>query len=238
MSWHGAACLMKATAQISDGPGAPWPTPGIGDGMVGDTSHQARKSDHNPDYSMGGVVRAIDVGIAGRPARDIINGFLKDYRTWYVIHDGIIYSRTYGFAPRRYTGSNPHGHHIHESIQGANGVSVAFAYQVERDTRDWQFTGALSPTPPQPPRIYFPVLMYQFKVALGVKNGKIKSRRAVRVVQAKIGVKPDGIVGPKTLTAWRQVERKYGKVGRLGLPDAKTLRKLGIRMEFKDTVKR
>jgi hypothetical protein len=31
------------------------------DGGVGDARHQKQKSDHNPDFSAGGVVRAIDV---------------------------------------------------------------------------------------------------------------------------------------------------------------------------------
>lgn len=104
------------------------------DGWIGDPSHQARPSDHNPDWKATGIVRALDIDISpdGRPdvdlRRTILRVAIKDPRVWYVISNGVIYSRTYGFTPRRYTGSNPHTAHVHISlVKSANNF----------DTRPW-----------------------------------------------------------------------------------------------------
>lgn len=97
------------------------------DGWIGDPSHAARVSDHNPDWRASGrsygIVRAIDIDISpdGRPDVDlrkvILNAAIGDDRVWYVISNGVIYSRTYGWTPRRYTGSNPHYAHVHISLR-------------------------------------------------------------------------------------------------------------------------
>ena len=98
------------------------------DGAVGDTSHQARKSDHNPDWSTGGWVRAIDIDedLNGRNGSDpvladqlvdqIIEIAKSDKRLKYVIFEGRIWSVTSKWRPRKYVGVNPHNHHIHISF--------------------------------------------------------------------------------------------------------------------------
>lgn len=86
------------------------------DGWIGDASHQASKSDHNPDWDAGGVVRAIDVTSKDIDADVVIRALVKDSRVNYVIHRGQIYSRVRDFRPKRYTGANPHNHHVHVSI--------------------------------------------------------------------------------------------------------------------------
>lgn len=103
------------------------------DGWIGDASHAARPSDHNPCWNCPGrskgIVRAIDIDITpdGNPNEDlrvqVIKAAVGDPRVWYVISNGIIYSRTHGFKPLRYTGSNPHTGHVHVSLNGANGVN-------------------------------------------------------------------------------------------------------------------
>lgn len=140
-SWYLAPALRALTDEINrEWPKAQqWPTVSIGDGWIGDTSHQARKSDHNPDYSAGGVVRAVDIGIAGRNAQAILDAVIGDRRVWYVIHKGIIYNRKYGWAAHKYTGSNPHNTHIHVSLLGME-LSAANAKKHETDTGPW-FTG-------------------------------------------------------------------------------------------------
>lgn len=90
------------------------------DGWIGDKAHAARKSEHNPDAK--GCVHAIDVDIDdGDPGRDLARELLKacigHKAVWYVIYNGVIYSRTYNWAARKYTGSNPHKTHVHISIQ-------------------------------------------------------------------------------------------------------------------------
>ena len=87
------------------------------DGWIGDPSHQASVSDHNPDYSAGGVVRAIDVDKDGIDANHLVAVLCRDYRVEYVIWAGHIYSRRYGFRKRIYNGSNGHYHHVHVSIR-------------------------------------------------------------------------------------------------------------------------
>lgn len=96
------------------------------DGWIGDTSHQATPSDHNPDPDTG-VVRAIDIDRdldkKDRDAMEHLVGQLRRYcrnrqdhdRVAYIIFDGLIASNTYGWGWRPYSGSNPHDHHAHIS---------------------------------------------------------------------------------------------------------------------------
>ena len=103
------------------------------DGSVGDTSHQAAVSDHNPDYSSNppGVVRAIDVDedlAKGDPdAMFRLVNQLREYceagkdhqRVAYIIYEGKITSGTYASSYwkwRTYTGSNSHSIHAHISF--------------------------------------------------------------------------------------------------------------------------
>jgi len=103
------------------------------DGWIGDTSHQARPSDHNPCWGCLGdseaVVRAVDldrdldpkdrtamerlVGQLRRMARDRQDGD----RLSYIIFDGAIASDTGGWVWRPYYGTNPHDHHCHVSFK-------------------------------------------------------------------------------------------------------------------------
>lgn len=98
------------------------------DGAVGDTSHQARKSDHNPDWENGGFVRAIDIDEdllgakkpdpveANKLCLQLVELGKKDKRLKYIIFEGKIYSATYKWASKPYTGVNAHSHHIHVSF--------------------------------------------------------------------------------------------------------------------------
>jgi hypothetical protein len=85
------------------------------DGWIGDTAHSARKSDHNPDYSAGGIVRAIDVTNAGINVDKFVSCVIRDVRTRYVITRGRIWTRENGW--QKYTGSNGHYHHVHVSVR-------------------------------------------------------------------------------------------------------------------------
>ena len=94
------------------------------DGWIGDTAHNARKSDHNPDKQ--GWVRAIDID------SDLVKGSSKeswllaeqiktialkgDKRISYVIHQHRIASPRQKWAWRVYKGANPHVSHIHISF--------------------------------------------------------------------------------------------------------------------------
>ena len=91
------------------------------DGWIGDASHQASTtSDHNPDWSAGGVVRAIDIDADLLPqagnhqAAETLAEELRQLarthertRIAYIIFQGRIASERENFAWRRYSGSNP-----------------------------------------------------------------------------------------------------------------------------------
>lgn len=99
------------------------------DGWIGDKAHQAKKSEHNPDEK--GCVHAADFDIDdndnGRDLRrEIIASAVGHKAVWYVISNGVIWSRTYGWKARRYTGSNKHNTHVH--------VSILLTESAEKDT--------------------------------------------------------------------------------------------------------
>ena len=95
------------------------------DGALGDASHAARPSEHNPCWSCTGyqygIIRARDFDIddndAGRDLRrELLASCIGHPAVWYVISNGIIYSRTFNWAARKYNGPNPHTGHVHVSI--------------------------------------------------------------------------------------------------------------------------
>ncbi len=113
-TWHLAPSLKRLQYELDDRyPGRPK------DGTIGDAAHAARPSEHNPDRDSDGMPRgavsAMDV-YTGKVPSSLVQTLIKDKRVWYVIHKRVIYSRTYGFRPRAYTGSNPHNSHIHISL--------------------------------------------------------------------------------------------------------------------------
>ena len=117
--------LSKAAEQLRSEINAKYPKRDKrSDGWIGDTAHNARKSDHNPDKQ--GWVRAIDID------SDLVKGSSKeswllaeqiktialkgDKRISYVIHQHRIASPLKKWAWRVYKGSNPHVSHIHISF--------------------------------------------------------------------------------------------------------------------------
>lgn len=103
------------------------------DGSIGNAEHAARQSDHNPDSD--GMVHAIDVDVDGIPSAEIVAYLVAqaksgaDTRAWYIIHRGVIYSRTYRWVPRPYTGKNKHDQHFH--------ISLRYVKSVEGNRAPW-----------------------------------------------------------------------------------------------------
>jgi hypothetical protein len=90
------------------------------DGTKGDDAHAGRISDHNPDWSAGGVVRAIDVDKDGIDVQQLLDATVRDHRVAYVIWNRRIASATEDGTPwdwEPYNGTNPHDKHIHISIK-------------------------------------------------------------------------------------------------------------------------
>lgn len=79
-----------------------WPKDGISKG-------------HNPDSK--GCVHAIDVDKDGIDPMWIVRNIRKPSGVlWYIIWNRKLYSNTYGWVERAYTGSNPHTDHMHIEI--------------------------------------------------------------------------------------------------------------------------
>lgn len=84
------------------------------DGIMGDAAHQARPSDHN----LGNAVDITHDPASGADGELIASMAIQDARTTYVIWNREIYSRARAAEGwRKYTGSNPHTHHVHISVR-------------------------------------------------------------------------------------------------------------------------
>lgn len=159
------------------------------DGWLGDSAHAARKSEHNPDDR--GIVHADDITISGIDKARVLKSLIGHPAVWYVIHNGRIWSRTHDWRPHRYTGPNPHAHHIHVSIRLA------------KDAEDW--AGSWLETPNRPPARALHEGMrgkdvMKWQRALGVPVDGIfgpQTTRAVNDLKRHHGWPPDGIVGPR-----------------------------------------
>jgi len=118
------------------------------DGSIGDAAHASTSSDHNPDETGAtpyedadsvNEVHAIDVdkdlnraGWSMDRAVGIIVARHRlglDNRLQNVIYRGLIYSRSWGWTAREYTGPNPHNEHAH--------YSARYTSAQESDTRPW-----------------------------------------------------------------------------------------------------
>lgn len=151
------------------------------DGWLGDTSHQARYSEHNPDDR--GIVHAIDIDtdrLTPAEKNRLLKALIGHPAVWYVIHEGRIWSRTYGWRARKYTGPNPHAGHIHVSIRlvpaAENWVGTWLA-KASRPAKRW-------------------------------REGD--SGEALKRWQRLLGVEADGVYGPKTAAAVNRVKREQG----------------------------
>ncbi len=148
------------------------------DGWLGDADHQARLSQHNPDEW--NLVRALDLDTDGINVARVLKSLIGAPGVWYVIHDGRIWSRTFGWKPRRYTGPNPHEGHIHVSLlldYAAAFVDHSWLTQVRRPAKRWR---------------------------QGDRG------EALQRWQRLLGVEPDGVYGPQTAAAVNRLKREQG----------------------------
>jgi hypothetical protein len=174
-----------------------WPSRSrVSDGWRGDAAHQARKSEHNPDGR--GIVHAIDITTAGIDKARTLKALIGHPAVWYVIHDGRIWSRTYGWKARRYTGANPHAHHIH--------VSIRLAADAELWAGKWLGV-ARRPAARDLHRGMSGTDVAKWQRALGVTaDGQFgaKTQAAVNAFKARHGWAQDGVIGPRVRKALRE----------------------------------
>lgn len=137
--WRTGRSIQTLASQVDNFWPKRWSTPGatVADGTLGDTAHQNRSSDHNPNIADGSykVVTAIDITDHDASGQDmaLLTEALRrsrDPRIKYVIHDrdgrGGRPSQMFSSYPtslypawtwRPYSGSNPHVSHAHISVQ-------------------------------------------------------------------------------------------------------------------------
>ncbi len=120
----------------------------VSDGSIGDTAHASSSSDPNPDETGAtpyadsdriNDVHAIDVDkdlrrsgwTMARAVGIIVDRHRRglDDRLQNVIFNGKIYSRSWGWTARDYSGSNPHDKHAH--------FSARYTTAAESDTSRW-----------------------------------------------------------------------------------------------------
>lgn len=118
------------------------------DGSIGDSAHASSSSDHNPDETGTtpyedadnlNEVHAIDVDVELRKAGWSMAKAVEiivtrhrsgaDDRLQNVIYNRRIWSRSWGWTAREYTGSNPHDKHAH--------FSSRYTTAAESNTRPW-----------------------------------------------------------------------------------------------------
>lgn len=120
MSYYLALSLNELRDQVNER----WPKRDkASDGWIGDTAHNARKSDHNPDYADGGVVRALDIDKDGIDVDELLKVVVGADWVAYVIWNKRIWTHAKGWQP--YYGANLHTKHVHVSIRHTKAAELA-----------------------------------------------------------------------------------------------------------------
>lgn len=121
--------LAPALDRLRDEVNAKWPNRSkASDGWIGDPSHSARTSDHNPNNR--GSVNAMDVTASGIDTEVLIAAAKKHPSVRYIIFNRRIMNRDIGnFRSRPYSRSNPHTAHVH--------ISLYQRRSAEDDKRSW-----------------------------------------------------------------------------------------------------
>lgn len=203
MSYH----LAKSLDDLRDETNAKWPKRDkASDGWIGDAAHNARKSDHNPDYSAGGIVRAIDVDKDGINVDTFLNAVIYDPRVSYVIWNRRIWG---GTRWRKYEGSNAHTKHIHVSIKHTSAAARGGSWGLGKIAPTGKPENAVvknvkdqSPSNPPNGSTTFPTDYADLKI-----NGNYKSweQGAIQILMHQLGYKAN--------------KQWDGKIGKLGYTD-------------------
>lgn len=174
------------------------------DGSIGDTAHASSSSDHNPDETgatpsedadSDNEVHAIDVdrdlrraGWSMNRAVEVIVGRHRsgeDDRLQNVIWNGRIWSRSWGWTARVYTGSNPHDKHAH--------FSARYTTTQERNTRAWGLLEAEEDDMPTADEVANKVVE---KMTEAMRNGNpLEERVGAAPLNYAGGGLPEGLTG-------------------------------------------
>lgn len=219
-SWHLAPSLVRLRAEINKR----WPKRDkTSDGSIGDASHSSRSSDHNPNGRRS--VNAIDTDKDGISPATLVAAAKKHPAVNYVIWNRVIYSRSRGFAGKRYTGVNPHNKHIH--------VSILQSSSAEKSTRGWGIATATATA--VKPYVYptgvpaFPGLL----VSGSKSNAVHTAQRRMNIINVLPKINEDGAFGANTVRNVKAFQKRAGitQDGKIGavtwkmLWDPKNVRK-------------
>lgn len=215
------------------------------DGSIGDQAHAARSSEHNPDRDPDpmprGFVSALDITKDSAAQMEALRkALIADPRVWYVIHDGTIWSRTYGFKPRKYTGSNPHREHLHVSLMqtgsGAKGGKWGLGKPTPTKPAPEKPT---QPAEPEPEKDTVRVSRVADAARQDAKAGwpgdAPNQAKLVELALVKAGLLDkkyaDGLFGTKTVEAYSAWQRSLGFKGddADGIPGFQSLRRLAVK---------
>jgi len=202
-----ALCCLQALREAT----ARWPNRDrSSDGIMGDTAHQQRHSDHNDGNAFDlthDPTHGVDCGVLSRLV-------INDNRVTYVISNRQIYNRARvaeGWRP--YTGLNPHNRHMHVSIRAASRDDLSpWPWSASAANRPFTskqpILGGHAPSYPGTPlrqgsqgthvRTIQPRLKdLGYAITIDGIFGP-GTREAVAAFQRKTNLLADGIVGPKT----------------------------------------
>ena len=187
------------------------------DGWIGDTAHQATKSEHNPNKL--GAVRAIDIthdpahGFDSWEFADMLR-LQADPRVYYIISNGRIAAPSIqNNAWRAYNGKNPHDHHVHISVDPDNAKLYDDPKEWSLKIGDWNKNKTTAPAAPSNPVLkqgskgdWVKKLQILLKMPVKEQDGDFgpKTKAAVVSFQKTKGLVSDGIVGAYTWKALGQ----------------------------------
>ena len=212
MGWRLAESLKRLREQVNEA----YPNRDkSSDGSIGDTSHSARKSDHNPNPA--GVVTAIDIDADLSPSVNV--GTLiaalrasRDPRIKYIIWRGQITVKGDISRLKNYTGPNGHFHHAH--------ISVSSDRSLYDSRKDWNITGTET-SQDSIVTAEIPATTITRTLEIGDVGPDVK------VLQALLGLPADGEFGRNTKKAVINVQVKHGlRVD--GIVGAATRKALGL----------
>ena len=214
MEWQLAPALDKLRKQVNER----WPMRNkSSDGTIGDASHSSRDSDHNPNPAH--YVCALDLthdpgsGMDSYALAEVLLAS-RDPRIEYIISNRkIASSHVQPWKWRKYSGKNPHDHHVH--------VSVKQDAKRYGDPSSWDL--AAKPMPPPSNKPYIPPvtlrrgssgqLVRELQLALrakGLTTIKVDGQygpateAAVKTYQRASGLVIDGIAGPQTIASLKE----------------------------------
>ncbi|MCY1042019.1 peptidoglycan-binding protein [Corallococcus sp. bb12-1] len=204
------------------------------DGWIGDAAHASRESDHNPWVKDAGtgIVTACDFThdpAHGADMNDFVAHLVRrrDLRIKYIIWNQRIW-RSYksksdapSWASQAYSGKNRHTKHAHVSVSAKKELYDSTAsWGITRMWKDSDTGSVVAPlrSRSEPSSAIRPVAPSEFqayrdRIPLGTRTVHVGlAGNDVRWIQAKLGVRADGLFGPITDDAVREWQRAHGFV--------------------------